>query len=48
MLAANKGACALAEADGLRWALVWSMAFNLIAFTLFWLARKTIREEMVS
>lgn len=48
ILAANKGACALAEAEGLRWALIWSMAFNLIAFTLFWLARKTIREEMVS
>jgi MFS family permease len=47
-LAANKGACALAEAEGLRWALVWSMAFNFIAFALFWMARKTIREEMVS
>ena len=48
MLDANKGACAVAEAEGLRWALVWSMAFNFIAFALFWMARKTIREEMVS
>ncbi len=42
------GPLGMGEAEGLRWALVWSMAFNLVAFTLFWLARKTIREEMVS
>lgn len=48
MLEANKAACAVAEAEGLRWALIWSMAPNLVAFALFWMARKTIREEMVS
>lgn len=48
VLEANAAACAVAKAEGLRWALIWSMAFNLIAFALFWLARKTIREEMVS
>jgi MFS family permease len=42
------GPMAMGEAEGLRWALIWSMAFNLIAFALFWMARKTIREEMVS
>lgn len=48
MLDANKAACGVAQAEGLRWALIVSMGFNLIAFALFWLARKTIREEMVS
>ncbi|MDP1632580.1 MAG: MFS transporter [Caulobacter sp.] len=42
------GPMAMGEAEGLRWALIWSMSFNLIAFTLFWIARKTIREDMVS
>lgn len=48
MLPANAAACGVAEAEGLRWAMIISMGFNVIAFALFWLARKTIREEMVS
>ncbi|WGM39100.1 MFS transporter [Caulobacter sp. NIBR1757] len=48
MLEANKAACGVAQAEGLRWALIVSMGFNVIAFALFWMARKTIREEMVS
>jgi MFS family permease len=37
----------LGEAQGVRWALIVSTLFGLAAFALFWLARKTIREEMV-
>lgn len=48
MLEANKAACGVAQAEGLRWALIISMGFNVLAFALFWMARKTIREEMVS
>ncbi|BCW90713.1 Multidrug resistance protein MdtG [Alphaproteobacteria bacterium SO-S41] len=35
-------------ADGLRWALIISSLAGIGAFILFWLARRTIREEMVS
>ena len=48
MLDVNKATCGVAQAEGLRWALIVSMGFNLVAFTLFWMARKTIREEMES
>ena len=41
-------ACAGASTDGVRWALILSTALGLVAFALFWQARKTIREEMVS
>lgn len=34
--------------QGVRWALMTSTLFGLAAFTMFWMARKTIREEMVS
>jgi len=38
----------LGEAQGVRWALILSASLGLVAFGLFWRARKTIREEMVS
>ena len=38
----------LGSAEGVRWALMISTCFGIVAFVLFWLARKTIREEMVS
>jgi len=38
----------LGSADGVRWALIISTLFGLVAFALFWVARRTIREEMVS
>ena len=41
------GPMGLGEAEGVRWALIISTLFGLIAFVLFWQARKTIREEMV-
>lgn len=34
--------------DGLRWSLITFYIFGASAFLLFWLARRTIREEMVS
>lgn len=41
------GPMGMGEAEGVRWALIISTLFGLIAFVLFWQARKTIREEMV-
>jgi len=38
----------LGSADGVRWALILSTLFGFVAFALFWMARRTIREEMVS
>lgn len=38
----------LGSAQGVRWALMISTCFGLLAFAMFWTARKTIREEMVS
>ncbi len=38
----------LGKAEGIRWALIVSTLFGFIAAWLFWTARKTIREEMVS
>ena len=38
----------LGKAEGIRWALIGSTLFGFIAAWLFWTARKTIREEMVS
>ncbi len=37
----------LGEAEGVRWALILSASLGVVAFGLFWTARKTIREEMV-
>lgn len=36
----------LGEAEGVRWALIISALAGVGAFALFWLARRTIREEM--
>jgi MFS family permease len=36
----------LGEAEGVRWALIISALVGVVAFALFWLARRTIREEM--
>jgi MFS family permease len=38
----------LGEAQGVRWALILSAGLGLVAFVLFWQARKTIREDMVA
>jgi MFS family permease len=38
----------LGKAEGIRWALILSTLFGVAAFIFFWLARKTIREEMES
>ena len=38
----------LGSAQGVRWALMISSFAGLVAFGLFWMARKTIREEMES
>ncbi len=38
----------MGEAEGVRWALLVSSVVGLIAALLFWLARRTIREEIVS
>jgi len=43
----NKG-LGLGPAEGVRWALIVSTMFGLIAFACFWLARRTIREDTVS
>ncbi len=36
----------LGSANGVRWALVVTASFGLVASPLFWLARKTVREDM--
>jgi hypothetical protein len=38
----------LGVAEGLRWALIDTGLASLIAATLFWLARRTVREDVVS
>ena len=38
----------LGKAEGVRWALVLSTLFGLVAFACFWMARSRIREEYVS
>jgi predicted MFS family arabinose efflux permease len=38
----------LGAAEGVRWALIISSMFAVVPALLFWAARKTIREEMVS
>ena len=35
------------KAEGIRWALIFSTVPNVLAFALFWWARKSIREEIV-
>jgi hypothetical protein len=36
----------MGKAEGVRWALIVSVLTNIGAVALFWMARKTIREEM--
>jgi MFS family permease len=43
----NKG-LRLGPAEGVRWALIVSTLGGSLSALLFWLARKTVREEMVS
>jgi MFS family permease len=38
----------MGSAQGVRWALIASTLFGLLAFAFFWMARKTIREDNVS
>jgi hypothetical protein len=38
----------LGAAEGLRWAMIVTGAFNLLAAGLFWMARRTVREDVVS
>ncbi|OXE36829.1 MAG: MFS transporter [Phenylobacterium zucineum] len=42
------GPLQMGTANGVRWALIASSSCTLVAAFLFWQARKTIREEMVS
>ncbi|HEX7760442.1 MAG TPA: MFS transporter [Caulobacteraceae bacterium] len=43
----NRG-LGLGAADGVRWALIVSTLFGMVAFACFWTARRTIREDTVS
>jgi MFS family permease len=45
---AAKATCASAVGEGVRYALIISALFGLIAFACFWIARKTIREDNIS
>jgi MFS family permease len=45
---AAKATCAAASGEGVRWALILSTLFGLVAFFGFWKARKSIREDVVS
>ena len=38
----------LGPAEGLRWAMIVTGLFNLLAAALFWMARRTVREDVVS
>ena len=38
----------MGEAEGVRWAIITTSCCTLIAASLFWMARKTIREDLVS
>ena len=42
------GPMGMGSAEGVRWALIISAMLGVGAFGLFWMARRTIREEMVS
>ncbi|HLZ74837.1 MFS transporter [Phenylobacterium sp.] len=45
--ALNKG-LHLGPAEGVRWALIASVVFGAVSAPLFWMARRNVREEMVS
>jgi hypothetical protein len=38
----------LGAAEGLRWAIIVTGCFNLLAAGLFWMARRTVREDVLS
>ena len=40
------GPFGLGSAEGVRWALILSQLFLIPAVICFWMARRTIREEM--
>jgi len=42
------GPMGMGPAEGIRWALVASSLLGLVAFALFWAARKTIKDDIVS
>lgn len=42
------GPMGLGTAEGVRWSLMIFIMFGAVASALFWMARRTIREEMVS
>ncbi|MBD3732771.1 MAG: hypothetical protein IE934_08655 [Sphingopyxis sp.] len=42
------GPMGLGSAEGVRWSLMIFILFGAVASGLFWLARSSIREEMVS
>ena len=42
------GPFGLGPAQGVRWSLAFFTLFGVVASALFWMARRTIREEMVS
>ena len=42
------GTFGLGPAEGVRWSLLIFVLFGAVASALFWLARGSIREEMVS
>jgi MFS family permease len=42
------GPMGLGSAEGVRWSLMIFILFGAVASALFWMARRSIREEMVS
>jgi MFS family permease len=46
--AATIDRCRLGTGFGVRWALISSACSGVLAFAMFWMARRTIREEMES
>jgi hypothetical protein len=38
----------LGPAEGIRWALIIASCFGVLSAALFWMARKTIAQEMES
>jgi len=42
------GPMGMGAAEGVRWALIAAASLGLVSGVLFWMARKTIREELVS
>jgi hypothetical protein len=38
----------LGDAEGLRWAMIIAGGFSFVAAGLFWMARSSVREDVVS